>query len=77
MTSTLLSDTSTALLHADLLSLWKQSASLTALSGQEKKRRLEDEDGEDDEREVLRTERKRKRSNMKEVSLNEGFFISK
>ena len=74
--STLLSDPSTALHHADLHSLWKQCASLTALSGCEKNQRWEDEEEEEDEkredREILRTERKRRHSSMKEVSLSEG-----
>ncbi|XP_053198578.1 REC8 meiotic recombination protein b [Scomber japonicus] len=56
--------------HADLHSLWKQCASLTALSGCEKNQRWEDEEEEDEkreDREILRTERKRRHSSMKEI----------
>ncbi|CAK6951903.1 REC8 meiotic recombination protein b [Scomber scombrus] len=67
-----------SLLHADLHSLWKQCASLTALSGCVKNQMWEDEEEEEDEnredREILRTERKRRHSSMKEVSLSEAML---
>jgi len=63
-------DPSTALLHADLQSLWKQCALLTALPGHG-----EEEESQQD-REILRTERKRRQSSMKEVGPCEGYTTS-
>lgn len=64
-------DLSTALLHADLQSLWKQCATIIVLPGQSG----EEEEGRgesEQDREILRTERKRRQSSMREVSLCEG-----
>lgn len=71
---------STALLHADLQSLWKERASLTVLPGRGEKRREEEEEeeearGESEQyREILRTERKRGHSSLREVGLCQGTF---
>lgn len=73
-------DPSPAVLHADLQSLWKQCASLTVLPEYGEKQRGEEEEKEDEvkveseqDREILRTERRRRRhSSMKEVGLCEG-----
>ncbi len=78
----LLFDPSAALFHADLQSLWKQCASLTVLPGRGGKKREEEEEEVEEEargeseqdREILRTERKRRHSSMKEVGLCEGTF---
>ncbi|KAM7370063.1 hypothetical protein PAMP_011348 [Pampus punctatissimus] len=63
-----------SLVHTDLHSLWKQCASLTTLPGPEENQRgEEEEDGEEaggeseQDREILRTERKRRHSSMKEL----------
>ncbi|KAM6908101.1 REC8 meiotic recombination protein b [Lycodopsis pacificus] len=53
-----------SLLHTDLQSLWKQCASLTALPGHE-------EESQHD-REILRTERKRRQSRAREISSESG-----
>lgn len=68
---------STVLLHADLQSLWKQHASLTVLSEHEGKQRGGEEEEEargesEQDREILRTERKRRLSSMREVGLCGG-----
>ncbi|XP_034415892.1 REC8 meiotic recombination protein b [Cyclopterus lumpus] len=55
-----------SLLHADLQSLWKQCASPTDLPGHE-----EEEESQQD-REILRTERKRRQSSMREISSESG-----
>ncbi|XP_067434438.1 REC8 meiotic recombination protein b [Thunnus thynnus] len=67
------------LLHADLLSLWKQGASLATLPGCEEKQRRGDEEEEEEvrgeseqDREILRTERKRRHSSMKEIPSESG-----
>ena len=75
------SDPSTAPLHADLQSLWKQHASLAVLSGHGEQRGEEDEEDEESrgeseqDREILRTERKRRLSSMREVGLWEGVSL--
>ncbi|XP_008276191.1 REC8 meiotic recombination protein b [Stegastes partitus] len=69
-----------SLLHADLLSLWKQQASLAVLPGQGDKNKGEEEEEDDEEarreseqdREILRMERKRRRSGMKEITSESG-----
>ncbi|KAM7390670.1 hypothetical protein PAMA_008725 [Pampus argenteus] len=68
-----------SLVHADLHSLWKQCASLTTLPGPEEKQGgEEEEDGEEargeseQDREILRTERKRRHSSMKEIPNESG-----
>lgn len=69
---------SAALLHTDLQSLWKQSALLTVLPGHKEKQRGEGEEdkegpGESEhDREILRTERKRRHSSMSQVGHYEG-----
>ncbi|TMS08858.1 hypothetical protein E3U43_014405 [Larimichthys crocea] len=65
------------LLHADLQSLWKQHASLTVLSEHEGKQRGGEEEEEargesEQDREILRTERKRRLSSMRELSSESG-----
>lgn len=65
---------STALLYADLQSLWKQRASLAVLPEHGEKHRGEEEEEEargesEQDREILRTERKRRYSSMREVGL--------
>ncbi|XP_070709517.1 REC8 meiotic recombination protein b [Pempheris klunzingeri] len=66
-----------SLLHDDLQSLWKQRASLTVLPGHGEKHRGE-EGGEaargesEQDREILRTERKRRRSSVREISSESG-----
>lgn len=65
---------STALLHSDLQTLWKQQASLAVLPKQEKEKGEEEEEeegrlGSEQEREIMRAERKRRDSSMKEVGL--------
>lgn len=73
-------DPSTALLHYDLQSLWKHSATLTLLLGPEEKERGEEDEDEEaageskQDREILRTERKRRKSSMREVGLREVTF---
>lgn len=73
-------DPFTALLHADLQSLWKQSALLTVLPGHDEKQRGEEEEDEEaageseQDREILRTERKRRQSSMREVGHFGGEF---
>ncbi|XP_026148251.1 REC8 meiotic recombination protein b [Mastacembelus armatus] len=64
-----------SLLHADLQSLWKKCAFLTALPGEEEKQQQEADElsGESEQdREILRTERKRRHSNLKEFSSESG-----
>ncbi|XP_004081264.1 meiotic recombination protein REC8 homolog [Oryzias latipes] len=58
-----------ALLHPDLLSLWKQQASLSVLPG-------ERQSGEEEAMEILRAERKRRHSYMKELSGVSGIQLS-
>ncbi|XP_070784582.1 REC8 meiotic recombination protein b [Enoplosus armatus] len=60
--------------HADLQSLWKQCASLTVLPGHGEKHRGAEEEEEESEqdREILRTERKRRHSSMREISSESG-----
>lgn len=60
-------DPSTALLSADLLSIWKQSAMLTILTEGKKEEDTESTLMSEQDREILRTERKRKHSSMREV----------
>lgn len=73
-------DPSTALLHSDLQSLWKHSAKLTVMPGPEKKERGKEEEDEEaageskQDTEILRTERKRRKSSMREVGLREVTF---
>ncbi|XP_031705629.1 REC8 meiotic recombination protein b [Anarrhichthys ocellatus] len=55
-----------SLLHTDLQSLWKQCTSLTTLPGHE-----EEEESQHD-REILRTERKRRQSSAREISSESG-----
>lgn len=78
----LLFDLSAALLHADLQSLWKQCASITILPGPgEKQIGVEEEEEEEargeseQDREILRAERKRRHSSRREVGLCEGAFL--
>ncbi|XP_028289321.1 REC8 meiotic recombination protein b [Parambassis ranga] len=61
-------------LHADLQLLWKQQASITVLPGHGEQQTDEDEvKGESEQdREILRTEGKRRYSNMKEMSTESG-----
>ncbi|KAF6722941.1 REC8-like protein [Oryzias melastigma] len=59
-----------ALLHPDLLSLWKQQASVSVLPGE--RRSEEEEEG----MEILRAERKRRHSRMKEMSGMSGLQLS-
>ncbi|KAI3355146.1 hypothetical protein L3Q82_018014, partial [Scortum barcoo] len=62
-----------SLLHADLQSLWKQCALLTVLPGHGQKQRGEEARRESEQdREILRTERKRRHSSMKEISSESG-----
>uniref|UniRef100_UPI0037E7D45E REC8 meiotic recombination protein b n=1 Tax=Semicossyphus pulcher TaxID=241346 RepID=UPI0037E7D45E len=66
-----------SLLHTDLQSLWKQCASLTVLSVYgENQRGEEDKEGvrgeSEQDREILRTERKRRHSSMREISSESG-----
>ncbi|XP_030611912.1 REC8 meiotic recombination protein b isoform X2 [Archocentrus centrarchus] len=64
-----------SLLHADLQTLWKQQASLAILP-REEKAKGEVEEGEEEEgrsesvqeREIMRTEKKRRHSSMKEIT---------
>ncbi|KAM6971256.1 REC8 meiotic recombination protein b [Tautogolabrus adspersus] len=63
-----------SLLHSDLQSLWKQCASLTSLpayGGNERGGKEGEEESEQD-REILRTERKRRHSSMREISSESG-----
>nr|QWV53788.1 meiotic recombination protein [Dicentrarchus labrax] len=67
------------LLHADLQSLWKQRALLTVLSGNGEKGEEEEEEEEaaargesEQDREILRAERKRRHSSMREISSESG-----
>ncbi|XP_029955940.1 REC8 meiotic recombination protein b [Salarias fasciatus] len=61
-----------SLLHADLLSLWKQQAFITVLhpGGLEEEEEVGGESEQD--REILRAERKRKHSEMREISSESG-----
>ncbi|XP_033988162.1 REC8 meiotic recombination protein b [Trematomus bernacchii] len=63
-----------ALVNADLLSLWKQCALLTSLpglwGGEEEEERARG--GSEQDREILRTERKRRQSSMREISSESG-----
>ncbi|XP_045920848.1 REC8 meiotic recombination protein b [Micropterus dolomieu] len=65
-------------LHTDLQLLWKHCASLTVLPGHCEKQRGEVEDQEEareeseQDREILRTERKRTHSGMREISSESG-----
>ncbi|XP_073343959.1 REC8 meiotic recombination protein b [Pagrus major] len=63
-----------SLTDADLQALWKQHALLAVLPGNGEKQRGEEEDEEESEhdREILRTERKRRYSSMKEISSESG-----
>ncbi|XP_041817721.1 REC8 meiotic recombination protein b [Chelmon rostratus] len=71
-----------SLLHADLQSLWKERASLTVLPGRGEKRREEEEEeeearGESEQyREILRTERKRGHSSLREISSESGLQLT-
>lgn len=61
-----------SLLHSDLQTLWKQQASLAVLPKQEKEKGEEEEEeegrlGSEQEREIMRAERKRRDSSMKEI----------
>ncbi|XP_059182742.1 REC8 meiotic recombination protein b [Centropristis striata] len=65
--------------HADLLSLWKQRALITVLPGHGAEQREEGEEEEEavrgeseQDREILRTERKRRHSSMREISSESG-----
>nr|XP_040023813.1 REC8 meiotic recombination protein b isoform X1 [Gasterosteus aculeatus aculeatus] len=60
-----------SLLNTDLQSLWKQSASLTALHGHSGGLWGEEEESQRD-REILRTERKRRQSSVREISSESG-----
>ncbi|RVE58933.1 hypothetical protein OJAV_G00199260 [Oryzias javanicus] len=60
-----------ALLHPDLLSLWKQQASFSVLPGE---RRSEEE--EEEGMEILRVERKRRHSRINEMSGMSGIQLS-
>ncbi|XP_061570048.1 REC8 meiotic recombination protein b [Cololabis saira] len=57
-----------SLIHADLLSLWKQQATLTVLPGSGERSEAEG----DSDMEILRTERKRRHSRMKESHSESG-----
>lgn len=57
----------TTLIDSDLQSLWKKSAFVTA-----RDQLGEGEDAEEQDREILRTERKRRHSAMKEISSDSG-----
>ncbi|XP_054479272.1 REC8 meiotic recombination protein b [Anoplopoma fimbria] len=63
-----------SLLHSDLQSLWRQCASLTAQPGHEGEKSGEEEEEEESQRdrEILRTERKRRQSSMREISSESG-----
>ncbi|XP_042365954.1 REC8 meiotic recombination protein b [Plectropomus leopardus] len=67
-----------SLLHADLQSLWKQCASITALLVHGEKQREEEEEEEEargeseQDREILRAERKRRHSSRREISSESG-----
>ncbi|KAF1372874.1 hypothetical protein PFLUV_G00254420 [Perca fluviatilis] len=68
-----------SLIHADLQSLWKQCASLTVLPGHGGQQGGEEEEEEEEargeseqDRETLRTERKRRHSSMREISSESG-----
>ncbi|XP_074478172.1 REC8 meiotic recombination protein b [Sebastes fasciatus] len=67
-----------SLIHADLQSLWKQCASITVLRGHGDKQTWEEEEEEEargeseQDREILRTERKRRLSSMREMSGESG-----
>uniref|UniRef100_I3KB41 Rad21/Rec8-like protein C-terminal eukaryotic domain-containing protein n=1 Tax=Oreochromis niloticus TaxID=8128 RepID=I3KB41_ORENI len=61
-----------SLLHTDLQTLWKRQASLAVLPRQEKEKGEEEEEEEErlgleQEREIMRAERKRRHSSMKEI----------
>ncbi|KAL6098017.1 rec8 [Pungitius sinensis] len=60
-----------ALLHTDLQSLWKQCASLTALPGH-KGGLCEEEGDSQQDREILRSERKRRQASVRELSSESG-----
>ncbi|XP_043960113.1 REC8 meiotic recombination protein b isoform X2 [Gambusia affinis] len=59
-----------SLVHPDLLSLWKQRASIAVQSESGAAQRAEEESEQD--MEILRTERKRRHSRMKEMSSQSG-----
>ncbi|XP_010779262.1 REC8 meiotic recombination protein b [Notothenia coriiceps] len=65
-----------ALVNADLLSLWKQCALLTPLpglgGGEEEDEEERARGGSEQDREILRAERKRRQSSMREISSESG-----
>ncbi|KAK5850136.1 hypothetical protein PBY51_014411 [Eleginops maclovinus] len=69
-----------ALINADLLSLWKQCALLTTLPGHGRGEEEDEEEaargGSEQDRETLRTERKRRQSSMREISIESGLQLA-
>nr|XP_020470997.1 meiotic recombination protein REC8 homolog [Monopterus albus] len=66
----------TSLIQEDLMSLWKKCAVLTVLPDHEKKQRGEEEEESEQNREILRTERKRRHSSLKEISVESGLQLA-